>query len=53
MIEEILEPENLAQAWQRVRANKGAPGIDGIHFSKWKGLWQISPNSNGSGLLDT
>jgi len=30
MIEEILEPENLAQAWKRVRANKGAPGIDGM-----------------------
>ena len=30
MIEDILEPENLAQAWKRVRANKGAPGIDGM-----------------------
>ena len=26
MIEDILEPENLAQAWKRVKANKGAPG---------------------------
>ena len=30
MIEEILEPDNLAQAWKRVKANKGAPGIDGM-----------------------
>jgi len=30
MIEEILEPENLSQAWKRVKANKGAPGIDGM-----------------------
>jgi RNA-directed DNA polymerase len=30
MIEEILEPENLAQAWKRVKANQGAPGIDGM-----------------------
>ena len=30
LIEEILEPENLAQAWKRVKANKGAPGIDGM-----------------------
>jgi RNA-directed DNA polymerase len=29
MIEEILKPDNLASAWQRVKANKGAPGIDG------------------------
>jgi len=30
MIEEILEPENLSQAWKRVKGNKGAPGIDGM-----------------------
>ena len=30
MIEEILDPDNLAQAWKRVKANQGAPGIDGM-----------------------
>lgn len=30
MIEKILDPENLARAWKRVKANKGAPGIDGM-----------------------
>ena len=29
MIEEVLDPENLNRAWKRVKANKGAPGIDG------------------------
>lgn len=30
MMERILAPENLATAWKRVKANKGAPGIDGM-----------------------
>ena len=30
MIEQILEPQNLSEAWKRVRRNKGAPGIDGM-----------------------
>jgi len=28
MMERILAPENLTEAWKRVKANKGAPGID-------------------------
>jgi len=30
MMERILAPENLTEAWKRVKANKGAPGIDGM-----------------------
>lgn len=29
-MERILAPENLAEAWRRVKVNKGAPGIDGM-----------------------
>jgi RNA-directed DNA polymerase len=30
LIEEVCERENLVRAWQRVRENKGAPGVDGM-----------------------
>ena len=30
LLTEVLTSDNLAQAWKRVKANKGAPGIDGM-----------------------
>jgi hypothetical protein len=30
LLEDVLASDNLAQAWKRVKANKGAPGIDGM-----------------------
>lgn len=30
LLSAVLKRENLAQAWKRVKANRGAPGIDGI-----------------------
>lgn len=30
LMNEVLDQENLIRAWKRVRANKGAPGIDGL-----------------------
>jgi RNA-directed DNA polymerase len=29
LIEEVIERENLEQAWQQVRSNQGGPGVDG------------------------
>ena len=32
-LEHILHPENLQQAWEQVRRNKGVAGIDGVSIS--------------------
>jgi RNA-directed DNA polymerase len=34
----VLEPENLKAAWRKVRANKGAPGIDGVSIEDFPQL---------------
>ena len=30
MMEQVLDRENLQGAWQRVKSNAGAPGVDGM-----------------------
>nr|WP_250655471.1 group II intron reverse transcriptase/maturase [Alkalimarinus coralli] len=38
LLEQVLRPENFQAAWKRVRANKGAAGIDGMtidEFPAW------------------
>lgn len=46
LFQQLLEPMNLQHAWQRVKANKGAAGIDDMSidaFSLWaqQGGWQM------------
>ena len=35
LLERIFTTENIALAWKQVRANKGAPGIDGITIEEF------------------
>jgi RNA-directed DNA polymerase len=43
LLERILATENMELAWKRVRANKGAPGVDGITIDdfpdQFRPLW--------------
>jgi RNA-directed DNA polymerase len=43
LLERILATENMELAWKRVRANKGAPGVDGITIDdfpdRFRPLW--------------
>ncbi len=32
LMEQVLAAQNLRRAWKRVKANRGAPGIDGMHI---------------------
>ena len=36
LLEEVLRRENLVKAYHRVRANKGAPGVDGMTIDDLK-----------------
>ncbi|MDA8083105.1 MAG: group II intron reverse transcriptase/maturase, partial [Nitrospiraceae bacterium] len=45
-MEDVVQKDNILSAWKQVRANKGAPGIDGITIEEfstyahenWKGI---------------
>lgn len=43
LLERILATENMDLAWKRVRANKGAPGVDGVAIDafpeRFRPLW--------------
>jgi RNA-directed DNA polymerase len=35
LLERILSKDNLEKAWKRVKANHGAPGVDGISIEQF------------------
>ncbi|ASJ70332.1 hypothetical protein [Granulosicoccus antarcticus] len=37
LLERILDSDNLRRAWNRVRANKGAAGVDGMSIDEFPG----------------
>ena len=53
LFERVLQRDNILNAWQRVRANKGAAGIDGMtidEFPAWaKQHWKTVVNNLNSG----
>jgi RNA-directed DNA polymerase len=38
LLEQIVAPENMRKAWDRVKRNKGAPGVDGRTIDETAGL---------------
>src|SRR5690606_13745840 len=42
LMEQVLAPENLNLAWKRVKANKGAPGIDEMTIEEFPAFLRVN-----------
>lgn len=51
LLEDVLSPENMAKAMKRVRANKGAAGIDGMTVDKLQTYMQEHGKSLNQKIL--
>ena len=52
MMEQVLAPENLRAAWRRVKANAGAPGIDGMTVEQFPAFCREQWPGIRSALMD-
>jgi RNA-directed DNA polymerase len=52
LMEQACEPENLNRAYARVKANKGAPGVDGMSVNKLGDWIKLHKHELISSLLD-
>ncbi|CAG1009928.1 Group II intron-encoded protein LtrA [Anaerolineae bacterium] len=42
MLDQVLSRSNLIDAWEEVRANKGAPGSDAVTLKRWGRNWETN-----------
>ena len=40
LIDRILAPHNLRQAWEEVAENRGIPGVDNVSIRRWRRNWE-------------
>lgn len=40
LIDRILHPDNLRQAWEEVAEKKSAPGVDDVSIKRWRRNWE-------------
>jgi RNA-directed DNA polymerase len=51
LLERMLSRENMQRAWKRVRANKGAPGFDGMSIEEFPEFGRVHWNNIRESLL--